>query len=1769
MVEDPTSEFQKPLLVASPTTQTNTTMKTRFISFSLLSVSAPTTSKVLSLLCLLFTFNAQASWFQLRVSKMFTPEDEVSCYLYRGYGYKSKETTFQMRLYRVEDVETFVQEEAFYRDSKNFSDSVLQSLNLQKEWKETLRGRSYNEHIELGQLPAGVYVLEAFSETHLTQVPILVSDYGLLSKTSQDETLLMLVDKNNEAIEGFDFFLSDGTSFDAQYRTDDKLASFKGENSGTQHLFALRNGQLVASQSYFYNYASSKQVAYVFTDRPAYRPNQTIHFQGVLRLREGFSFQVPTDSVQVSIIFKGNDEGKGDDEWGDPWGGDEITEIRTRKVGLDEGGSFTDSLVLDGKAKLGTYKIIVEQVGARRNWWDWNNDGFGATTFQLQEYKKPEYEVKVALEKSQYQSGDILRATVRADYFFGAPVQNGSVEYFITRTEYYRPWWEDSPYAWWYRGWYSAPTERQTVQRGEGTLQADGSFEIVYPTAKDLKWNTRNYRYTVRASVRDASRRNIGGSSSTIVAHAAFTLSAYSPKYFYEVGGAADDVIIRVKTADFSGNAVSAPVKVRVYDQRSKAKRSIEFQEGRTDAETGETEIRFPITQTGYFRVEVTGTDERGREITDETSIYVTRKGDDDYWWWSNDQGTTQLLTDKKVYESGEPVNLLLYVPQHTDALVTVSGTTFAYKQIHRFDPADGKGKTLQLSLPAEVFGKVDVGIDYVAEGKHYHRNEAITVIPKQKYLDVTLEFDRESYLPTTQAVAEVIVRDHEGNPVPNAQVTLSTADQSIYSLYPETTADIREAFYESPQYTYRTAGYNQFYRSNQGQEFSVAQIKARQKSGVLERGTYLPDDKDFRFSLSRRSYDKSVVYGFVVDAKTGEPIADAKIKVAGKAFRTDEHGYYALSGFKNAKPKITFSANDMKVTVTNLFLEGDERALLNVGLLQGKPQVFEVLSDEELQKRIDRYKGLLSGEIEIIEVPDEEMIEEEVEVQLEAEEMSFGASEDDSWGADGGAMADEMAAATASPQMAKRSGQPSGASKLDVIKKPNLQQPTLRKNFKDAIYWNPSLKTDENGIAYANIQLPDNLTTWRTFAKVITADTEVGQTMAKVVVKKNLLVRLETPRFLKVGDELLAATTIHNYLPRDENVTVRLKANGLVVEGSERKIRIPANGEQRLDWKVGAKWALEAKLTVEALTDEESDAKQLKFPVHPHGLEMVIVEATQARDKAEETLSFTLPEGIDPNTASLELDVSPSIASALLSSMDQLIGYPYGCTEQTMSRFLPNVLVANTLQTLGTDYQSSIDEAELKKMTAKGLERLAELQHNDDGWGWWENDATHPFFTAHVTNGLFLAKEVGYDVPEDLLSSAKAALRRQIEKETTKEGTTHAYEMRVAVRVGMEALWEKKRMPKSHLMNAYDKALWLQAATDLGETKLQKMLLKDLEETAISEGRLAYWGGESFYYRWHDDRVETTANVVQALLQIDSEHPLIAPAVQWLMSQRRGVAWHNTRQTAVTIFALNELLKSELQTDTKVAIFVNGQAIAKHKFDPKSAFERGKTYTFRNEKFWVSLTGGGATDKLKVLKVGKNEIRIVQKGKGTAYVNAKLRYFHDSEKDLPEQKDAPFEVERTYFKLVPKVNKEGNIEYEKEKVELTKVNSGDVLFVKVKVKTKSAKENVLIEDPIPAGCEFIRDVKPYIIADEPEYDGQQSQRNWWDWEEAWYSHKEFRDQHFAMTITELSAGEYEYSYLMKAELLGTFKVTPSIAQRMYYPEQRGWSEFVEVVIGE
>lgn len=737
------------------------------------------------------------------------------------------------------------------------------------------------------------------------------------------------------------------------------------------------------------------------------------------------------------------------------------------------------------------------------------------------------------------------------------------------------------------------------------------------------------------------------------------------------------------------------------------------------------------------------------------------------------------------------------------------------------------------------------------------------------------------------------------------------------------------------------------------------------------------------------------------------------------------------------------------------------------------------------------------------------------------------------------------------------------------------FNEATVRENFRDVIFWDNTITTNENGEAEIEINIPDNLTGWQTTAKVITPDAKVGQAIANIIVRKELLVRMETPRFITHGDTLLIATNVHNYLDKEKTVKVILQADGLKLNGTEKLIKIPAGGEKRIDWKVEAKTITKAKLTVKALTDEESDAMLAEVPVLPYGLQVSEQLMVDMNGNKSKKINFEIPKEIDIKTAKLEVNVSPSIAAAMLSSMNSLIGYPYGCVEQTMSRFIPLVLAVNTLKTLGQDYEVCVSAEELKKMVATGSNRLAELQNQDGSWGWWSKDQQNPFMTAYVCYGLNLAKRAGYDVPEAAYQKGLNSLIYQIKNGSKTDAQSYAYQVMVATQCGLKDIWKThKKMPDAK-DNAYTKALWLQAAVYAEDIEMKKALVKELENSAIQENGIVSWtekmnANNNYYYsNWQNDPVEATANSIKALTMADPDNKLIAPAARWIMQKRAGNSWHNTRQTAMCIFALNELIKKELKADYKLDLFANNKAAGTITVSGKDVFKEGKTLTFTSEKLFAGLNSGISTDSSSVLHYGSNSIEVKQQGEGHWYLSAKLNYYLNlddkyADKLTAIQKDNLFGVERSYYKISSKRDVNRKISYKKQALDKNAIKPGDDILVKVKVYAKSRQDYVLIEDPIPAGCEFIRDTKGYIISGENEYNGRDFNNNY-----KWYNHREMRDDKLALMITTLNTGTYEYSYLIKAQIPGNYRVAPAVAQLMYYPEKRGFSNFFKLVIKE
>ena len=718
----------------------------------------------------------------------------------------------------------------------------------------------------------------------------------------------------------------------------------------------------------------------------------------------------------------------------------------------------------------------------------------------------------------------------------------------------------------------------------------------------------------------------------------------------------------------------------------------------------------------------------------------------------------------------------------------------------------------------------------------------------------------------------------------------------------------------------------------------------------------------------------------------------------------------------------------------------------------------------------------------------------------------------------------------------------------------------TVRKDFRDQMFWTPSVRTDRNGYATVPVTFPDNLTTWRITARGITRATQVGQATAEVIARKDLLVRMETPRFITQGDELVIATNVHNYLATAKKVTVEFEATGVKTMFKSKKsvVSIPANGEKRIDWKVKAEDIGTAMFTVKALTNEESDAMEMKVPVLPLGVKTGtsaiadISERNGSRDMRLQMLANGKPE-----TGELFISLSPSAASSMLGALDELIGYPYGCVEQTMSRFLPTVVVANVLQELRVPFDQEKAE-ELPKMVEKGLKRLYALQHGDGGWGWWENDQTNPFMTAYVMYGLTAAKNAGYDISEERYVQGASSLYDLIEARIAGGGlsqddgrlnaTTEAYMLYVASLLNVQN--ESRGLIQDRVadlsdednINTYAVALLALAAAEQQNNSVAKSLAGRLIASVNETSGSASWSGAAWHYNWQDDEVETSAAAVKALLKIEGETELVRKGVRWLLAQKDGSAWHNTRQTAMVIYSLVDYLRAsdELHPNYAMTVKVNGKVVFTKQVTKDDVFKT-------EEQIRIDADG---------LRKGENVVTIEKSGEGRLYASARLLYYATGKAIEPGS--AGFTVEREYY-LLERVKSKGGFAYNKKELKAP-VKSGDEIFVRLTVRPERKSEYFIMEDPLPAGCEVVTDTDGYNIIGENGYDGSSNYGRgyggWgWHW---WYADRDVRDEKVAFFATSIDAKSYTLTYIMRAQIPGEYAVMPAVASLMYYPEVRG-----------
>ena len=769
-----------------------------------------------------------------------------------------------------------------------------------------------------------------------------------------------------------------------------------------------------------------------------------------------------------------------------------------------------------------------------------------------------------------------------------------------------------------------------------------------------------------------------------------------------------------------------------------------------------------------------------------------------------------------------------------------------------------------------------------------------------------------------------------------------------------------------------------------------------------------------------------------------------------------------------------------------------------------------------------------------------------------------------------------------------------------------DLVQPTIRQRFADTALWIGSIETNADGIAEAKLEMPENLTAWNVRAWAMGHGTRVGEGTAEVVTRKNLLLRMQAPRFFIEKDEVVLSANVHNYLTKTKTTTVKLELEGDHIEGPEQLVKIieiPAGEEKRVDWRVKVVREGTATIRMSALTDEESDSMQMSFPVHVHGmLKTESFTGVIRPDKELAEFVVQVPSDRRPEQTKLEIRYTPTLAGAMVDALPYLLDYPYGCTEQTLNRFLPAVLTQQTLkkmgldlaeiekkrtnlnsQEIGDDQERAKDwkrfkrnpvfnDAELAKIVKAGVNRITEMQLSDGGWGWFsgwgERSSAHT--TAVVMHGLLTAQSNDVAIVPGVIDRGANWLQEyQVEqvrrldnygKKDAKGNQVLPYKVyadnldALVYMVLAESGRDNGKM-RSYLyrdrtqLAVYGLATFGIALHKHGDVEKLDMVMRNLAQYVEQddENQTAWLEmPSSGWWYWYGSEYEAHAYYLKLLAAKQPDSEIASRMVKYLLNNRKHATyWKSTRDTALVIEAFADYLKAsgEDTPEATVEVWIDGE---KRK---EVSINRENLFSFDNK---LVLAGDQ-------LSAGRHTVQLRKQGDSPIYFNGYLTNF-TLEDDI-EAAGLELKVERNFFKLTPQkasknvsgsqgqVVKQQVEKYARERlVNLAEIKSGDLVEVELIVESKNDYEYILLEDMKAAGFE------PVEVRS--GYNGNELG-----------AYMELRDDRVSLFVSRLARGKHSVSYRLRAEIPGRFSALPTRASAMYAPELKANSDEIKLRI--
>jgi hypothetical protein len=717
------------------------------------------------------------------------------------------------------------------------------------------------------------------------------------------------------------------------------------------------------------------------------------------------------------------------------------------------------------------------------------------------------------------------------------------------------------------------------------------------------------------------------------------------------------------------------------------------------------------------------------------------------------------------------------------------------------------------------------------------------------------------------------------------------------------------------------------------------------------------------------------------------------------------------------------------------------------------------------------------------------------------------------------------------------------------------------RRDFKQTAYFNPSVLSDANGKAVVRFKLPDTLTTYRVMAVAASDGDRYGFGATQFTVSRKLMARPALPRFLRAGDVLDAGVIVSSKNFAAGEVTVRAALTGITLLGDAIK-RVKLERDQSLEvrFSMRAERAGTAKLRFDVSAGAEHDAVEVERRVDsPSVLEAVALYGAVDATSQEKLGDLS---AIRPDLGGFDVTLSSSALVGLDTGIEQLVRYPYGCTEQLSSRLMPLV----PLRALAKDFQIPLP-LDLDKVIPKTVAEIVSRQHGDGGFGLWPSSTdSYPWLTAYALFTLGQAHKYGASVPEAVFDRGSGYLRSYLAKhdQDLYALPTMAFVLDVLADMGapdfgyMQQCYEHKNE-----LPLFGKALLLHAlALSHGSAQLISGLMPEIENALRLDNDAAYasenLGDE--YAVLMDSTLRTSALVLRALLSVKPDHPLAAQLARGLLLKRENGTWRSTQETTYALLALDAYRNAQEKSvpDFDVKVWLGQTPIADAKMHGRSlGVERAHVETAQMGE----LSGAS--------------LLFDKRGNGRLFYQARLRY---ALRTLPENSlDQGFFVQKmlrsvTAEELPEALRTIGDSPSKHFK-------GGELVIADLVIVTPNPRDYVVVDDPLPAGFEAVDSslatTSTALDVGESEpppcrYCGDDEERDRVASGHAYfedYSYRELRDDRVLYFSDHMLAGMYHFRYLARATSLGHFVLPPTRVEEMYGPETFGRTGALEVEV--